>query len=66
MFSTHSYLVDEESELQFLNKLCETIIILLLPRGYSLPPLKNLLCEILSYKSKQFFQYNDIMILLFY
>lgn len=52
VFSTNSYLVDDEKELEFLRKLCEIMIILLLPRGYSLPPLKVLLSEILSYKSK--------------
>lgn len=51
VFSTNSYLVDEEKELEFLRKLCEIMIILLLPRGYSLPPLKVLLSEMLSYKS---------------
>ncbi|KNC28406.1 hypothetical protein FF38_02115 [Lucilia cuprina] len=50
VFSTNSYLVDDEKELEFLRKLCEIMIILLLPRGYSLPPLKVLLSEILSYK----------------
>jgi len=38
--------------MEFLRKLCEIMVILLLPRGYSLPPLKVLLSEILSYKSK--------------
>ncbi|XP_037932093.1 sorting nexin-25-like, partial [Teleopsis dalmanni] len=50
VFSTNSYLVSEEKEMEFLHKLCEIMVILLLPRGYSLPPLKVLLCEILSYK----------------
>ncbi|XP_053948481.1 sorting nexin-25 isoform X2 [Anastrepha ludens] len=50
VFSTNSYLVDEETELKFLRRLSEIMIILLLPRGYSLPPLKVLLSEILSYK----------------
>ncbi|XP_030569463.1 sorting nexin-25 [Drosophila novamexicana] len=50
VFSTNSYLVDEEKEMEFLRKLCEIMIILLLPRGYSLPPLKVLLSEILSFK----------------
>ncbi|EDV47512.2 sorting nexin-25 [Drosophila erecta] len=50
VFSTNSYLADEEKELEFLRKLCEIMVILLLPRGYSLPPLKVLLSEILSYK----------------
>lgn len=38
--------------MEFLRKLCEIMVILLLPRGYSLPPLKVLLSEILSYKSE--------------
>uniref|UniRef100_A0A1A9VDL8 Sorting nexin-25 n=1 Tax=Glossina austeni TaxID=7395 RepID=A0A1A9VDL8_GLOAU len=50
VFSTNSYLVNEDKEIEFLCKLCEIIVIVLLPRGYSLPPLKVLLCEILSYK----------------
>ncbi|XP_017091493.2 sorting nexin-25 [Drosophila bipectinata] len=50
VFSTNSYLADEEMEMEFLRKLCEIMVILLLPRGYSLPPLKVLLSEILSYK----------------
>ncbi|EDX02326.1 sorting nexin-25 [Drosophila yakuba] len=50
VFSTNSYLADEEKELEFLRKLCEIMVILLLPRGYSLPPLKVLLSEILSFK----------------
>lgn len=50
VFSTNSYLADEDTELKFLRRLSEIMIILLLPRGYSLPPLKVLLSEILSYK----------------
>ncbi|XP_069965962.1 sorting nexin-25 isoform X1 [Bactrocera oleae] len=50
VFSTNSYMVDEDTELKFLRRLSEIMIILLLPRGYSLPPLKMLLSEILSYK----------------
>ncbi|KAH8396181.1 hypothetical protein KR222_004657, partial [Zaprionus bogoriensis] len=52
VFSTNSYLVDEDKEMEFLRKLCEIMVILLLPRGYSLPPLKVLLSEILSFKSR--------------
>lgn len=51
VFSTNSYLADDDTELKFLRRLSEIMIILLLPRGYSLPPLKVLLSEILSYKS---------------
>ncbi|XP_055371063.1 sorting nexin-25 [Condylostylus longicornis] len=50
MFATNSYLQSEERELEFLRKLTEIVIIFLLPRGYSLSPLKILLSEILSYK----------------
>ncbi|XP_023168988.2 sorting nexin-25 [Drosophila hydei] len=50
VFSTNLYLVDEEKEMEFLRKLCEIMVILLLPRGYSLPPLKVLLSEMLSFK----------------
>lgn len=53
VFSTNLYLVDEEKEMEFLRKLCEIMVILLLPRGYSLPPLKVLLSEMLSFKSKR-------------
>lgn len=53
MFFTTSYLMTEESEIEFLRKLCEVMIIFLLPRGYSLAPLKNLLSEILAFKSKK-------------
>lgn len=52
LFATTSYLSSEEKEVEFLRKLCEVMIIFLLPRGYSLSPLKNLLSEILAYKSK--------------
>lgn len=52
IFATTSYLSSEEKEVEFLRKLCEVMIIFLLPRGYSLSPLKNLLSEILAYKSK--------------
>lgn len=38
--------------MEFLRKLCEIMVILLLPRGYSLPPLKVLFSEILSFKSR--------------
>ena len=53
VFAIKSYLVSEEAEVAFLRRICEVMIIFLLPRGYSLPPLKNLLSEILSYKSKK-------------
>lgn len=54
VFATTTYLLSEERELEFLRKLCEIIIIFLLPRGYSLSPLKNFLSEILPYKSKNY------------
>lgn len=50
MFAISSYLVSEEKELEFLRKISEIMIIFLLPKGYSLSPLKNLLSEILAYK----------------
>ncbi|XP_059619274.1 sorting nexin-25 [Phlebotomus argentipes] len=49
-FATASYLESEEKELEFLRKISEIMVIFLLPRGYSLSPLKNLISEILSYK----------------
>lgn len=52
IFATSSYLSSEENELEFLRKISEIMIIFLLPRGYSLSPLKNLLSEILAFKSK--------------
>lgn len=58
VFSTNSYLADEEKEMEFLRKLCEIMVILLLPRGYSLPPLKVLFSEILSFKSRCSFRSN--------
>lgn len=51
IFATTSYLASEEKELEFLRKLCEIMVIFLMPRGYSLLPMKNLLSEVLSYKS---------------
>ncbi|KAJ6637054.1 Sorting nexin-25 [Pseudolycoriella hygida] len=50
IFATTAYLSSEESEMEFLRKLCEIIIIFLMPRGYSLQPMKSLLSEVLSYK----------------
>ncbi|GAB0086123.1 sorting nexin-25 [Sergentomyia squamirostris] len=50
VFATASYLESEEKELEFLRKISEIMVIFLLPRGYSLSPLKNLIGEILSYK----------------
>lgn len=52
VFATSSYLVSEEKELEFLRKICEIMLIFLMPRGYSLSPLKNLLSELISYKSE--------------
>lgn len=53
IFATTSYLASEEKEMEFLRKLCEIIVIFLMPRGYSLLPMKSLLSEVLSYKSIQ-------------
>ncbi|XP_037027852.1 sorting nexin-25 isoform X2 [Bradysia coprophila] len=50
IFATTSYLASDEKELEFLRKLCEIMVIFLMPRGYSLLPMKNLLSEVLSYK----------------
>lgn len=52
VFATTTYLVSEEKELEFLRKISEIMVIFLLPKGYSLSPLKNLLSELLSYKSE--------------
>jgi sorting nexin-25 len=49
-FKTSTYLVTDEKEIEFLKKISEIVIILLLPRGYSIAPLKNLLCDIMSFK----------------
>lgn len=49
-FRPASYLVTDEKEIEFLKKISEIVVILLLPRGYSIAPLKNLLCEIIAYK----------------
>ncbi|XP_039440568.1 sorting nexin-25 [Culex pipiens pallens] len=50
VFGTSSYLATTEKELEFLKKICEILIIFLLPRGYSLSPIKDLLSEVISYK----------------
>lgn len=52
VFSTTTYLVSEEKEMEFLRKISEIIVIFLLPKGYSMAPLKNLLSELISYKSE--------------
>ncbi len=49
-FTTSSYLQNDEKELEFLKKISEILIIMLLPRGYALSPLKDLLCEIIAFK----------------
>jgi sorting nexin-25 len=49
-FKTTSYLVNDDKEIEFLKKISEIVVILLLPRGYSIAPLKNLLCEIIACK----------------
>lgn len=49
-FKTSTYLQSDEKEIEFLKKISEIVVILLLPRGYSIVPLKNLLCEIIAYK----------------
>lgn len=49
-FKTASYLSSDDKEVEFLKKISEIVVILLLPRGYSIAPLKNLLCEIIAFK----------------
>jgi sorting nexin-25 len=49
-FKTTNYLVNDDKEIDFLKKISEIVVILLLPRGYSIAPLKNLLCEIIAFK----------------
>ncbi|XP_035794611.1 sorting nexin-25-like [Anopheles albimanus] len=49
-FCTASYLATVERELDFLKKIGEILIIFLLPRGYSLSPIKDLLSEVLAYR----------------
>lgn len=49
-FKMSSYLATDEKEIEFLKKISEILVILLLPRGYSIVPLKNLLCEIITFK----------------
>lgn len=49
-FTPTSYLTSDDKEIEFLKKISEIVIILLLPRGYSIAPLKNLLCEIIAFK----------------
>uniref|UniRef100_A0A182T6L9 Sorting nexin-25 n=1 Tax=Anopheles maculatus TaxID=74869 RepID=A0A182T6L9_9DIPT len=47
---TASYLATAEKELDFLKKISEILIIFLLPRGYSLSPVKDLLSEVIAYR----------------
>uniref|UniRef100_A0A182PL28 Sorting nexin-25 n=1 Tax=Anopheles epiroticus TaxID=199890 RepID=A0A182PL28_9DIPT len=47
---TASYLATTEKELDFLKKISEILIIFLLPRGYSLSPVKDLLSEVIAYR----------------
>uniref|UniRef100_A0A182LVF3 Sorting nexin-25 n=1 Tax=Anopheles culicifacies TaxID=139723 RepID=A0A182LVF3_9DIPT len=47
---TASYLATVEKELEFLKKISEILIIFLLPRGYSLSPVKDLLSEVIAYR----------------
>lgn len=47
---TTTYLANDDKEMEFLKKISEIVVILLLPRGYSIAPLKNLLCEIIAFK----------------
>lgn len=49
-FKTTTYLTNDDKEIEFLKKISEIVVILLLPRGYSIAPLKNLLCEIIACK----------------
>lgn len=41
---------DEEREMEFLKKISEIIIMLLLPREYCVTPTRIILCEIIAYK----------------
>ncbi|XP_053678595.1 sorting nexin-25-like, partial [Anopheles nili] len=47
---TAAYLATPEKELEFLKKICEMLVIFLLPRGYSLSPIKDLLSEVVAYR----------------
>jgi sorting nexin-25 len=49
-FKPTSYLMNEDKEIEFLKKISEIVVILLLPRGYTFAPLKNILCEIIAFK----------------
>uniref|UniRef100_A0A2M4AE09 Putative sorting nexin-25 n=1 Tax=Anopheles triannulatus TaxID=58253 RepID=A0A2M4AE09_9DIPT len=49
-FCTAFYLASVEREMDFLKKISEILIIFLLPRGYSLSPIKDLLSEVLAYR----------------
>lgn len=50
VFTTSTYLSSDDKELEFLKKISEIMIIMLLKRGYSVSPMKELLCEILAFK----------------
>lgn len=53
VISTAGYLATGATELEFLRKLCEIAAIYLLPRGYSLNPLRLLLTEVVALKVLQ-------------
>uniref|UniRef100_A0A182QU64 Sorting nexin-25 n=1 Tax=Anopheles farauti TaxID=69004 RepID=A0A182QU64_9DIPT len=50
---TAAYLATPAKELDFLKKIAEIAIIFLLPRGYSLSPVKDLLSEVIAYRVLQ-------------
>lgn len=41
---------DEEKEMEFLKKISEILIMILLPREYCVSPVRVILCEIIAYK----------------
>lgn len=58
-FTRYPYLASDEKELDFLKKFSEIFIIMLLPRGYAIAPLSDLLGEIIAYKGKINVCYQD-------
>ena len=51
LFSPH--LLSEEGEIEYLRKVSEVFILFFLPQGYSQPPAKDLLREIITTKSNK-------------
>lgn len=58
VFILSAHLMSPVAELEYLRKISELYILFLLPRSYSLSPVKFLLREVLTCKSKSFLYEN--------